>query len=68
MQIGFYPVSKIASKWNPDLTQTGIGKCLNDITIFESENCISDMFKNFQLFKGEPRYIVKNGKKSVVGI
>ena len=67
--IGFYPVSKIVSKWNRDLTQTEIDKCLNDISIFEGENCVSDMFKRLQLFKGEPRYIFnKNGKSTIVGI
>ena len=62
--IGFYPVSKIVSKWNRDLTQTEIDKCLNDISIFEGENCVPDMFKRLQLFKGEPRYIIKNGKST----
>ena len=62
--VGFYPVSKIVSKWNRDLTQTEIDKCLNDITIFKGENCISTMFDYLKLFKGEPRYnIDKNGKK-----
>ena len=35
--IGFYPVSKIVSKWDRDLTQTEIDKCLNDISIFEGK-------------------------------
>ena len=63
--IGFYPVNKIVSKWNRDLTETEIDKCLNDISIFEGENCDSNMFKQLQLFKGEPRYINKNGKRTL---
>ena len=66
--IGFYPVSKIVSKWDRDLTQDEIDKCLNDVRIFEGENCISDMFKRLQNLKGEPRYINKNGKTTISGI
>ena len=40
--IGFYPVSQLASKWNRDLTQDEIDKCLNDARLFEGENCITE--------------------------
>ena len=64
--IGFYPVSKIVGKWNRDLTQTEIDKCLNDIIIFKGENCISCMFDYLKSFKGEPKYTRNNCGKVIL--
>ena len=64
--IGFYPVSKIVSKWNRDLTQKEIDKCLNDVTIFKGEKCVSNMFDYLKLFTGEPKYVINNCGKSVL--
>ena len=64
--IGFYPVTKLCSKWNRDLTQTEIDKCLRDVRLFEGEDCITNMFERLRDLKGEPRKIMKNGKEFIV--
>ena len=61
--IGFYPVSNLVSKWNRDLTQDEIDKCLNDVRLFEGENCITEMFERLRVLKGEPKKFNRNGKE-----
>ena len=63
--IGIYPVSKLVSKWNRDLTQDEIDKCLIDVRLFEGENCITELFERLRLLKGEPKKINRNGKEFI---
>ena len=55
----------MASKWNRDLTQDKIDKCLNDVRLFEGENCLTEMFERLLLLEGEPKKINRNGKEFI---
>ena len=62
--IGCFPISKLAvSKYTRNLTIEEIEKSLNDVKIFEGEDCITKMFKKLQDLKGEPKKIEKNEKE-----
>ena len=62
--IGYFPTFKLGvSKYTRGLTEEEIEKSLNDVKIFEGEDCITKMFKKLQDLKGEPKKIEKNGKE-----
>ena len=65
--IGYFPISKMGiSKYNRDLTKEEIEKYLNEVRIFDGEDCITKMFEKLRAVKGEPKKIEKNGKEIIV--
>ncbi len=38
---------------------------MNDLRVFEGENCISEMFKRLQLLEGEPMKINRNAREFI---
>ena len=65
--IGYFLVSKMASsKYNKDLTEKEIDSLLNNVRIFDGEDCITKMFEKLRDLKGEPKKIEKNGKKITI--
>ena len=54
------------SKYSSDLTKEEIQKYLDDMRIFDGEDCIEKMFKKLRDVKGEPKKIEKNGKEIIV--
>ena len=65
--IGYFPVSKMGiSKYNRDLTKEEIDKYLDNVRIFDGEDCITRMFEKLRDLKGEAKKIEKNGKEITI--
>ena len=50
----FYRLSKLAGRYNLDLTRKEIEKCRKDTLVFDGDNCVGTALDFFLKFKGEP--------------
>ena len=55
--VPFYRLSKLAGRYNRDLTPYEIKKCKNDIFVFDGDDCFTKAFEFLLKFKGEERKV-----------